>query len=533
MKYGAYTQISPERDVTDNAFSKGQINFRLNLDSMTRWNPYRSYMRMRISMTNENGGVLNHSSKIGPNMFQGDCFWQQMNMSCNGVRVSSIDDYYIQVAALNKRMVYEQSRRNTMLKDTNFGQASLKDRLAQVRQYGFSNGDANWKPFWTLHDTAGQFVEDDDELKITEVGGAGNPISIKYRSAGDGGDGAVDLLDSELEIGDYIKICDDSQADDAYTVRRISGIRESEIQVENDDLLAMAATAIEIPDSHGCLLYFSKNAESRRVMEYELIFRPALGFFQLDEFLPGNYQFELTPWKNGQYNTFSVEALPRLAVENPEYDATYRLAVKDVQLYAYTGIAKSPINGVKKYEFTETRCQAQTITNSTLMNKCFVVNKNAHMYTIAFQAGNAGTDISLSRAKFKMVNNAERGIRRYQLRCGGHTLPTPLPDIQKNGAEYTDYSTQQYYEELMYSRSAYLNDPESLTEWYERGPYYCYRMPKPALNPSNRLYVSVEFDSDRWEGQFLLLVFDTWYTGFSVVLDNGIVKSATRDTMIN
>lgn len=529
IKYSSYTQISPERDVSNSAFSKGQINFRINLDSMSRWNPYRSYFRMRVSLqstvANQPQFLLN--SKVAPNMFQGDCFWQQMNLSCNGVKVSQIDDYYIQVAALKQRMMYDQSRRDNMLADTNFGQARINDRICQVQAGGFERNAPSWEPFWQLHQEDGGFVLDTDECKVQVA----TPTILEYRTAADAGIGTINLLQSELNVGDWIKISEATQAAPAlaYTVRQIIAMTVNTMTLDRP-ITAFGAADLTVAGTKGCLIYYSKNRPSRSVSTYELIYRPKLGFFQIDDFLPGNYQLELTPWKDGQWNRFTVETLGDLDPDN------WDINVLDMQFYAYTGMASTRVSGTKSYQFSETRCQSQTITNRSLMNKAFVVNKDSHMYTIAFQAGTAGDDTSLSRAKYKCAFDYEKKIRRYQLRCGGYTLPTPLPDILKDRATYTDLSTQQYYEELMYTKSGYLADPESLTEWYERGPYYAYRMPKPIDNPSNRLYVSVEFDPpdapDVFEN-FQLLVFDTYYTGFSVTLDNGIITKTTRDVMIN
>lgn len=527
MKYAAYTQISPERDVQNEAFSKGQINFRINLDSMSRWNPYRSYMRMRIQITDENDVMLQKNSKIGPNMFQGDCFWQQMNMSCNGVKISQIDDYYIQIAALKKRTRYEQSRRDTMMKDTNFAQASLRDRISQVREYGFENGDADWRKFGELYDLLGVPILLNEEIRVQ----GGNLLRIEYRGAGGGAAGGIDLTETLLEIGDHILL---TQANNVDEVAKIVDIGADYIDVDQT-LTAFASQDIVTAGSNNSIIYFTKKRPSRRVLNYELIFRPCLGFFDIDDFLPGNYQFELTPWKNGQYKRFAIESLTDNPIPAPEANASFNIRVQDLQLYAYTGIAKSPMNGSRRYEFSETRCQAQTITNATLINKCFVVNKNAHMYTMAFQAGIAGDNARYSRAKFRCVNDYQRNLRRYQLRCDGYTLPTPLPDIIINPLTNTDLSTQQYYEELMYTKAAYLNDPESLSEWQERGSFYAYRLPKPINNPSNRLYVSTEFTQPAGVpfSNFLLLIFDTYYTGFTINLDNGIIESTQPDVMVN
>ena len=51
VKYANYTQISPERDVTAEGFSKGQINFKFNMDSMSRWSTYKSYITTRVRLS--------------------------------------------------------------------------------------------------------------------------------------------------------------------------------------------------------------------------------------------------------------------------------------------------------------------------------------------------------------------------------------------------------------------------------------------------------------------------------------------------
>ena len=69
-------------------------------------------------------------------MFMGDCFWQQMNAQCNGVKVSEIDDYVQQVASLRQRYALPESRRKEFLSGTNFAQASITDRINQVSVNG-------------------------------------------------------------------------------------------------------------------------------------------------------------------------------------------------------------------------------------------------------------------------------------------------------------------------------------------------------------------------------------------------------------
>jgi len=512
IQYASYTQISPERDITSSAFSKGQINFRLDLASMSRWNPQKSYIRMRIRMKNGAGNALTVRDGIAPNMNQGHDFWQQMNISCNGVKVSEIDDYYIQVASLKERMVYDQSRRDTMLANTNFAQSSIDDRIAEVSQYGFDKNEPNWIPFTDLFNTVGVPILINETVAV-----AGGGLSVINYA------GAIDLTQTDLSIGDHVQF---TAQPGVYQTRRIVAIAAATITVDRDFSAAIGPLNIEaVVNARKNTIYYSKAKPARRVSDYELCFRPCLAFFDLDEYLPGNYKLELTPHTDLKYQRYAIESLADAAP-----NVNYQLEIIDLQFYAWVGRATSPMTKTAHYGYSETRCQAQTITNASLLNKCFIVNPNSHMFCIAYQKADAGDNTSFSKAKFKMINEYEKRLSRYQLRIGGETLPTPLPQINTDPNNNIDYATQQYYEQLMYNKSFYLSDPESLTEWFERGPFYCYVMPKRLNSQQNRLYVSQEFN-DASPENFLLLVFDTYYTGFSIVIDNGLITRCERDSI--
>ena len=135
-------------------------------------------------------------------------------------------------------------------------------------------------------------------------------------------------------------------------------------------------------------------------------------------------------------------------------------------------------NGKENYDFTEVRGQPQTITTNSLVNEAFVVNKNSHTFSLAYQKPDAGDETRFSKTKFRMLNDYEKWITRHQLRINGETLPTPLPQIDTDSGNNRDFATQQYYEMLNYNGTIYLDEPEALEDWFERGPYYSYRFQK-------------------------------------------------------
>ncbi len=519
IKYANYTQISPERDVTANGFSKGQINFKMNMDSMSRWNPYHSYLRMRVRLSKIDDTPLDENDGIAPGMFQGDTFWQQQNIQCNGVKVSEIDDYVAQVSALKQRYAIPETRRKEFLSQTNFAQARFRDRQKEVMGEGYRQINSSVEQFTNLAQDDATFVLSTEEIRVL----VGDLFTIEYRQAADGGIGAVDLTESVLKIGDKIRL--NNVTNPNYT-GNITAIGVNTITLDR----AMALFAAEDILANK-ILYESvdlvESEQSRRVKDYELCYRPCLGAFSINSFMGGNWKLELTPHTNLRFQRYAIESL---VDKTPAVD--YKLEVIDLQLYIYKGMASSPKNGMESYDFTEIRCQAQTITSASLLNKAFVVNNNSHTFTIAYQKPDSGDRTDFSKTKFRMLNDYEKRITRYQLRIGGETLPTPLPQIDTDPANNRDFATQQYYETQHYLGSIFLDEPEGLDSWFERGPFYSYVLPKKLNSGANRLYVSQEFAIAPPES-FLLLVFDHYYKNFQLQYENGIVKKCIRGKMVN
>lgn len=601
IKYAAYTQISPERDVTADGFSKGQINFKMNMDSMSRWNPYKSYIRMRIRLANNAGGSLTLDDGIAPNMFQGDCFWQQMNAQCNGVKVSEIDDYVAQVSALKQRYNLPESRRKEFLAYTNFAQPDIHTRINEVSSNGVDKemiverikpGNQASTIEYIAPSVAlsianlnaqarnGRVLDANDTIQITSAGstatwvdnagadlvdisdiyrvgdivsyvdadgsigtfiinsfqallvanvtlqqgiansaatpiGANHTVFRHYRRYEEGGTiiGINTTFTTDLQIGDTIINLDTNEQHEVITI--------------TDDLTIVVFPPPRQPYEATLNWARIRKKPSRRVKDYELCFKPCMGLFSIDDYLGGNWKIELTPHTNLRYQRYVIESI---LDKTPVVD--YTLEVIDMQLYVWKGRVASVANGPESYNFTELRCQAQTITSNSLLNKAFVVNKNAHTFTIAYQKADAGDDTRFSKTKFRMLNDYEKRISRYQLRINGETLPTPLPDIDNDATNNIDFSTQQYYEMLHYNRTIYLDEPEGLVDWFERGPFYSYRMPKKLNAESNRLYVSSEFRDNAPEN-FLLLVFDHYYKGFKLEYENGLVSRCEKDLMVN
>ncbi len=616
VKYAKYTELSPVRDVTAAAFPGGQINFQIQNASMTRWNPFRSYLRMRITLSQVGGAQFNHIDDIGPAMFQGHCFWQQLNIQCNGVKVSEMDDYIPQISALRKRYAIGEGRRTGMLGDTNFAQADLTTRINQISADGEDSKANLYRIIRPIDNNATiSMALQSPALNLAAFNGRPNTTAflsspleaVDTIAIAVGGAGAVSVatwvdtnavapgldIRALYRIGDVVSchivgavpppnhnstftivafvgplvaqvISSTGEATGAqpvgaghHVIRHsvsandtaiVTGVNttflsnlqvgdliveegtNSEMRVVNvaNDLQAHVVHLTATPFATTLDWHIKRKKQSRRVRHYELCFKPCLGLFSLDKWLPGNWKLELTPQSSAKYMKYAIESLNY--TKTPGLDFT--VIVEDLKMYVCKGAMTTPKNNTETFNFTEIRCQAQTITSATSLTKSFVVNKNAHTFSFAFQKPDSGDDTRYPKTKFTMLNGYEKNLSSYQLRLNGESLPVPVPDIRTNSGLAQDFSTQQYYEMLHYNGTIFLDEPESLTDWFERGPYYTYVLPKKPVGSANTLYVTTEFRDPRPEN-FLLMVFDHYHKSFQIEVENGLVVRCTRDKNVN
>ncbi len=602
VRYGEYQQISPERDVTADGFPRGKINFIMQSSSTKCWNPYRSYIRMRLRLSKADGDPLELSDGIGPSMFQGDTLWQQMNISCNGTRISGIDDYVPQVSALRQRYAISETRRK-FIDTLNFAQANVHERINEVSEDGI---DYSHPVEEQLHpgDQAStiEYAFPINSTDYVDMGFLPN-ITVQITQANNGRAifGAFGLGENDirqhLRIGDICEYIDTNGANhlDTFIIHSFVDAATAQISTMNSArVVNSAATAIDniaplaplgvirqaniyenggvmtgvntlwteelipgdfilnqetgekyevtrVANNTTCLVYPPPRQEifptqnwlrirrshSRQVTEYEICFKPCMGLFSVDEYLGGKWKLELIPHSNGKYQKRAIES-----IIDKDIGVDFDFEVLDMQMYAWIGTRTSGMNGMKKYGFSEIRCQGQTVTHHSLQNKAFVINKNSHMFTMAFQKPDSGEDSSFSVSKFRMLNDYEKRISRYQLRTNSHTIPTPLPQIDTNPAQNRDFATQQYYETMHYNRAYTHDSPENLSDWFSRGPYYSYAIPNRNDGNSSMLFVSTEFN-DVVPENFSLLVFDHFYKTFELEYESGLVKNVREITKEN
>lgn len=355
--------------------------------------------------------------------------------------------------------------------------------------------------------------------------GANHLVFRHYRRYQDGGDlvGLNTLFETELEIGDEILNKDNNEQ---YKVITITD--DTNITVFPPPRDSFAAT------DNWCKL--NKN-NSRQVKDFELIWKPCMGFYYIDDWIQGKHKLEITPHAQGLIQQYAIEALtnkqPNLSVP-ANGDFTFEMT--DMLMYVYTGYSEKSFSGSKSYSFTEMRAQSQTLTTSSLTDKTFIVNPNTHALTLFYQDSRAPSDDTrFSRSKFTIEANQELNLSRYYIKYHGHFLPNPSADPEFDDATNKDFTTQNYYEMLMYSGAALLkSDVEDLNRWQERGPYYHYKWPKSVRERTERVYVSSQFSEEFIDNKFPnIFLVDHYLKNFTLKCSNGYVQEVTASRPVN
>lgn len=172
---------------------------------------------------------------------------------------------------------------------------------------------------------------------------------------------------------------------------------------------------------------------SRGVKTFELIWKPCLGLFDIDGFLPsmnGLYNLRLTPHPEGVYQKFAIESMGEDKTSGSSNDFIF--SIVSIHMYILKGIGTPIVNKSLTLDVKEIRCQSQNLTTSSVHQKTFQVHPRTNALTLAFQKTGAGhTATQFSAAKFKcgdsdITNADELKLTRFWVRYGGKQLPTPI-----------------------------------------------------------------------------------------------------------
>lgn len=484
INFPHYQQVQSVRDLSSQNFSKGTIHFKWgNWGAQSRWNPYKSFFKIRVKITKGDTArsALDGEFGLAPNMFLCDNLFQKISQKVNDVSVSEQNDYVAQVAALKKRMAPKAWLDSVSL--TNYSEANYLDRLNRVSNDG---------SFLSTAYLANEVFSPLDTFAL-----AANTGIMTFAL---GGVPALPDVRNIFRAGDILEFGDQAGVANKRTVTVIALLTATTIQCASGNIQTASGAQ---PITTGLLRVYRKpqinNGNLLGMNDVELIWRPCIGFWQVNEWLPSaDYNFQVTPHPNLTYMRYAVETLRNLdpIVLNGNNAANFKVDIVNMLMYAYVGQNDDPIKSNIDLVYSESRMQSQSLTTNSLTQKTFIINPNAYALTLCYSDPSVGEDTRFSRSKFKIRDNQEQNIKRFYLRRGAQELPTPYPDTTINDlfAQKQQYIAQLYAENLMYSGNYYeKGGQETMDEWLERGLYYTYKF--DGINMDERVYISQQFST--------------------------------------
>lgn len=485
--YNKYIEIQPERAIQGN-FSSGQFNIIWNLPKNTKFNPSKSFIKITTSLKKGNNDALDLDFGVSYNYYVCDNLFQQVRQKINGIPVGELNDFVSQTAALHNRMNISQTLKESRMSSTNYSQIYLQDRINDVSSDGRKYHDYQFKT------PAG-----DLSLDITTPNQYSVAITGILSLTANGGN-PIPNVNTLFDIGDFIQY--EGNNNDFVAGEILSFPTDASIQLSLGSNTQLVVNAKNITNDN--FKRIRKHIPTLRNNYNEFIWRPCLGFWNLDEFVcgHGDYCLELTPINSSVLSKYAIESVSDKKEGTTINDIKFE--VINVLMYLYVEINGSESVKTQSFLYEDINCNSQNITTSSLDSKEFFTHDNNIGLTVAFQDKNVGNDSTLSRSKFKISDNKEQLIDRYYIINNGITLPDPLPSLI-NSQNSLLLITQRYYENFGYSNNLDLLKVESLKEFIDAGIYFHHKFGIKDSPYKNNVQVYTKFSDSNFPSANLLL----------------------------
>lgn len=508
-----YKQVVCTRDLSGTNFPNGELKFSYRMPSNKQINLDKSFIKVRCSLSKADGTKLTLDDDIAPNYLTSYGLIRQMYQCMNGYQIGEQRSYVSQCGALLHRIKYPQSYKDKFLATTDFAKISFQERQNDVIVSGLQLGQG--EGFRTM-----------DEYGYVIATNAPNPRhtyetitatnEIQFASA-NGAPAPTDNRDI-YSSGDIVEYLDPAGGN---VLTRLT------IDTVGEDALFFVA----VPNINAALdigtnfkLYKKIRRPTRSSQNFELVFKPALGIWHKDVWLPSHdMELKMYPHPEGTYQKNVIQSL----VASKTHDTDFKFEIQDMIMYVCLKDNKHE-DGKYTCEYEDLRCQVTNITTTSNVAHHFIVDRESHSFTMALQDENSENDTRYPATKFKIRNDEEFELQRYWLEWNGRQLPNPYPVLSKTAD--TDFLTQRYYESTYYSGANNNYDVESLDDWENAGMYFTHRFGKGS-NQTEKVNVSTLFNSGAFEDDHRpnLLLFDHFDRTFSMQVSSGRVTQVAAD----
>lgn len=525
-----FDEIQPLRNVTEDSFPDGEQIFRWTFGSNKYWVPSKSYVKMKIKLTDPSGNPLERSENIAwamntiPTLFQASSYKIADQTVCN------ITQNLAQVDTLLNRQTRSQSWLSGVGNDLNNWEHSFRKR--QDNMYSLGGLDVsglNQSYDWESIKTDCTIVVA-DSITITKLANGSYQLTFTDAAGAD-----LDLLaaNSQLRVGDLLvyelKQTDPDRTETSSGV--ITDISQLSITfVPNEGALTTGSPAATLLISDALFSmytvrhdYYDEKATNRQ-LDAEFIWYPTLSVFRsVKHAIPcgsTKHEFTLTPYSDSTYQKNAIQSL----ISNKTNGTDFLLTVTEMKLYILTCDSnKIEDNFEFMLDLDEIQCQSTPIT-STQQQQTLDVIPSTHALALAFIDKDALNDTRYPLTRFTIRDDLELNLTRYYIRYEGQR-PSPDAVTELDVTLGKDYLKDVYNRTKLYDGTLYMENPEDLATFRSRGMYLFHPFPKTSSSRNTRVYVQVNFssltDSDAVEQNPFLLLFSYYKKAVVLTVQNG------------
>ena len=556
-----YRQVSASKDVTGSQFSSGVQQFRFDTSGTTWFLPSMCYFRLRCSLhqVREDGGTplpILANADLAPNMGLAANLFKSVELRLNGHTVERVSERLPQIDALKTRMGNTGAWLHQVGKTTNFWGADFATRRARVAVDGYEAPSDTGMPVygpWLTQAEAGFHANHRTRFH------PGRGIF----SCDENGAGTIDIQKGPMSLrpGDRLRhgecvllvqhLIDRKRGLATIVETGRTGYQHIEAAAaggaggapEHKEREGVSGWTIQKRQASPGNTALGKN-------QFEIVWRPPLGFFEVDHAIPpgGQWLLEFNPANAQDCQKNAVESmLGDLDILRPPTEAgQFEFKVDEFQLYLYVMEAERFDRGTWYLDLQQSRCQLQSMPAdcTSLVQKNFdVPGKTTHL-TLAFQDQAEGSDTRYSKSKFKIrpSEDDEKGsgciegqdllLERFFIHYGQEQKPTPDFDgryddrVGDTTVPQTNYLVHRYADTLMQANLYHTEGgAESFEHWLQRGPYYHFRWPKDATENSTRASVNFKFARPFAGGmQHQVMLFSQWRSAYKIVHRDGRIE---------
>ena len=487
-----YLEVSCKRDVTLGNFGSGLQDYVFSVGRPNVYYPHKSYMRFQVAVSGAVGANTG-TAVTKPTVQQqialaegciANCY-NNANFLAGGQSISQINSFFPQISAIEARTTHsgawldkigsyvygyngDRSSRIAAISDTTAGGAAC---AAQVG-IGLSEGkEAIYRP------TDGK-TPDAATVALTAATGAIVGVGTAF---------AATDVGSDLIIA-------------GVRYRIITFTDATHVAVGTVSIGAIAATA----EWYMTRRNLSHSTQARNTIQ--VLWKPsALGIFRSEKAMgAGNYSLQLNPDSNYQ-KTMIEYPYSSTTGYGPNTSSPYSVAILDAKLYVAMGKESIP-SEPRLYPTLEFQCQQKNMNGANSNFQWTVPNSTITLYMF-LQDTSAGSNPIIPPSVFRVygtstVNAAtlpaaigcEQNLEQIQITYANMTKPQTR--WTSGFAASGDYLVQLFMQSLI--ETDRLNEgggAETMDQWLQRGPLYCWRFDRDAADRSTEVQTQVTFNS--------------------------------------